>query len=78
MLYQFDRPFVIDAEETTEVFGLRATPLDAQIAATIESYRDGQIAGTMSSSESESASLGTEPRLFAFLSTPSRGRGTEV
>ena len=53
MLYQFDRPFVIDAEETTEVFGLRATPLDAQIAATIESYRDGQIAGTMSSSESE-------------------------
>ncbi len=50
MLYQFDRPFVIDAAETTEVFGLRATPLDAQVAATIASYRDTQSAGTTSSS----------------------------
>lgn len=52
MLYQFDRPFVIDSAETTEVFGLHATPLDAQIAATIASYRDGQRAGTTSSSVS--------------------------
>lgn len=39
MLYQFDRPFVIDATETTETFGLEATPLDAQVAATVASYR---------------------------------------
>lgn len=54
MLYQFDRPFVIDATETTEVFGLKATPLDDQVAATIASYRDGQSAGTTSSAESAS------------------------
>jgi nucleoside-diphosphate-sugar epimerase len=50
MLYQFDRPFVIEAAETTEVFGLRATPLEDQVAAAIASYRDGQSAGTTSSS----------------------------
>lgn len=55
MLYQFDRPFVIDAAETTEVFGLGATPLDEQVAATIASYRDDQSAGTTSSSEAASA-----------------------
>ncbi len=43
MLYQFDRPFVIDATETTEVFGLRATPLDEQVEATIASY--GEVQG---------------------------------
>ncbi|MEL6893434.1 MAG: epimerase, partial [Actinomycetota bacterium] len=33
MLYQFDEPFVIDATETTEVFGLRATTLADQTLA---------------------------------------------
>jgi nucleoside-diphosphate-sugar epimerase len=55
MRYQFDRPFVIDAAETTEVFGLRATRLDDQVAATIASYRDGQRDGTTSSSVFASA-----------------------
>ncbi len=39
MLYQFEKPFVIDATETSEVFGLEPTPLDAQIRATVDSYR---------------------------------------
>ena len=39
MMYQFTKPFVIDADDTTEVFGIEATPLDQQIDATIESYR---------------------------------------
>ena len=50
MLYQFDRPFVMDSIETTEVFGLQATPLDQQIAATIAFYRGGQVAETASAS----------------------------
>ena len=37
--YQFDEPFVIDAADTTQTFGLTATPLDHQIAATIRSYQ---------------------------------------
>ncbi|MFK7916748.1 MAG: NAD-dependent epimerase/dehydratase family protein [Ilumatobacter sp.] len=41
MLYQFDDPFVIDSLETTEVFGLSATPLEEQLASTIASYRPG-------------------------------------
>jgi nucleoside-diphosphate-sugar epimerase len=49
MLYQFNRPFTIDAAETTEVFGLHATSLDEQIEATIASYH-GQMAGTGSDS----------------------------
>lgn len=39
MLYQFTAPFVIEATDTTETFGLEATPLDQQIDATIASYR---------------------------------------
>ena len=39
MMYQFTKPFVIDADDTTQVFGIEATPLDQQIDATIESYR---------------------------------------
>jgi nucleoside-diphosphate-sugar epimerase len=34
--YQFERPFVIDARETTEVFGLEATPFAMAIRATVE------------------------------------------
>lgn len=52
MLYQFDRPFVIDAVDTTTLFGLEATPLGEQVAATIASYRDGQLAATRSGSVS--------------------------
>ena len=44
MVYQFDRPFVIDAAESTEVFGLEATPLDDQVAATVASYRSASTA----------------------------------
>lgn len=43
MVYQFDRPFVIDAAETTDVFGLEATPLQDQIAATVSSYRSNSL-----------------------------------
>ena len=39
MLYQFERPFVIDATDTTETFGIVPTPLDEQLQATIASYR---------------------------------------
>ncbi len=39
MLYQFERPFVIDATDTIETFGIEPTPLDDQLRATIESYR---------------------------------------
>lgn len=38
MLYQFDEPFVIDADETTATFDIHPTTLDEQIAATIKSY----------------------------------------
>jgi nucleoside-diphosphate-sugar epimerase len=39
MLYQFERPFVIDATDTTETFGIVPTPLAEQLQATIASYR---------------------------------------
>jgi hypothetical protein len=39
MLYQFERPFVIDATETTATFGIEPTPLVDQLRATIDSYR---------------------------------------
>jgi len=39
MLYQFQRPFVIDATDTVENFGIVPTPLDEQLQATIASYR---------------------------------------
>ena len=38
MLYQFDAPFVIDASDTEETFGLAPTPLEEQVRLTIESY----------------------------------------
>ncbi len=44
MLYQFDSPFVIDAAETTEVFGIEPTTLDLQVRATIESYQATKVA----------------------------------
>ena len=39
ILYQFEEPFEIDGADTTETFGLKATPLDEQMRATIASYR---------------------------------------
>lgn len=35
MAYQFDRPFILDASETERVFGLKPTPLDEALEATI-------------------------------------------
>ncbi|HLM07026.1 MAG TPA: NAD-dependent epimerase/dehydratase family protein [Blastococcus sp.] len=35
MRHQFDQPFVVDATATTETFGLRATPWDEVVAATV-------------------------------------------
>jgi nucleoside-diphosphate-sugar epimerase len=35
MLYQFQRPFELDASETERVFGLRPTPLDEALRATL-------------------------------------------
>lgn len=48
VMYQHDRPFVMEAAETTEVFGLQATPLARQVEATVASYREGQPAVTRS------------------------------
>ena len=39
MRYQFDEPFVIDATDTTEVFGIQPTPLEHQVAEILHSYR---------------------------------------
>ncbi|MGB3735390.1 MAG: NAD-dependent epimerase/dehydratase family protein [Ilumatobacter sp.] len=57
--YQHVRPFVMDSAETTEVFGLGATPLDEQITATIASYRASQRAGTAPSSADASVVTST-------------------
>ncbi len=38
MGYQFEQPFVMDASDTVETFGLHATPLSTQIDETIASY----------------------------------------
>lgn len=40
MMYQFEKPFVIDSSATTEAFGLEATALDDTLTAAIDSYRD--------------------------------------
>jgi len=37
--YQFQAPFVIDSQETSDVFGLEPTPLDDTLVATLASYR---------------------------------------
>ncbi|MGW1376054.1 NAD-dependent epimerase/dehydratase family protein [Streptomyces sp. NPDC002446] len=38
--YQFDRPFVVDARAYEAEFAVRATPVDEQIKATVEWWRD--------------------------------------
>jgi len=40
MAYQFTEPFVMDATDTTEVFGIQPTPIEEQLVATVASYRD--------------------------------------
>jgi len=40
ILYQFDRPFVVDARETTRTFGVPATPWAQVVAATAPVWRD--------------------------------------
>ena len=37
--YQFEEPFVVDAAETEQAFGITATPLDEALAATLAWYR---------------------------------------
>jgi nucleoside-diphosphate-sugar epimerase len=39
ILYQFEAPFVIDAEETTNTFGLKPAPLDDTLQAMLDDYR---------------------------------------
>ena len=39
ILYQFEAPFVMDSTETESELGLRATPFDEQLAATIDGSR---------------------------------------
>jgi nucleoside-diphosphate-sugar epimerase len=38
MLYQFDRPFLVDSSLFTSTFGLNATPLDEALGATVNWY----------------------------------------
>lgn len=40
VLYQFDRPFVVDSAETTDVFGLAPTPWDEVVDATARAWRE--------------------------------------
>ena len=39
MLYQFDRPFVADASETSNVLGVRPTPWAQVLDATAPAWR---------------------------------------
>ncbi len=39
VMYQFEKPFVVHSQDTTDTFGLKPTPLDDTLRATIESYR---------------------------------------
>ncbi|MFI8090356.1 NAD-dependent epimerase/dehydratase family protein [Streptomyces sp. NPDC086080] len=38
--YQFDRPFVVDSSACEAAFALRPTPVDEQVAATVDWWRD--------------------------------------
>lgn len=40
MLYQFDRPFILDSSLFTSTFGQTATPLQEVLTSTVEWYRD--------------------------------------
>lgn len=45
LTYQFDHPFVDDSSETTDVFGLHATPWEQTVAATVTAARGEEVAG---------------------------------
>lgn len=38
VLHQFERPFVVDASDTTATFGIEPTPWDEVLAATLAGY----------------------------------------
>jgi nucleoside-diphosphate-sugar epimerase len=44
VLYQFERPFLVDDAETRERLGVAATPWREVLAATVAAYRDGERA----------------------------------
>ena len=39
MLYEFDRPFIVDSSRITTVLGARYTPLEQALSATLDTYR---------------------------------------
>jgi nucleoside-diphosphate-sugar epimerase len=39
MMYEFEKPFVVDSSRFEKAFGLKATPLNESIPATVEWYR---------------------------------------
>ncbi|PHQ48305.1 NAD-dependent epimerase [Streptomyces cinnamoneus] len=43
--YQFDRPFILDASAYASAFTLRATPVDQQVKATVDWWRERLAAG---------------------------------
>ena len=45
VLYQFDAPFVVDASETTETFGIEPTDWGRLLDATAHAWRDRAVAG---------------------------------
>ncbi len=40
MMYQYEKPFIVDSSRFTQTFGLAATPLETALNDTIEWYRD--------------------------------------
>jgi nucleoside-diphosphate-sugar epimerase len=46
VLHQFERPFVIDATETTETFGIVPTPWSDCIRTTLATYRPASVVGS--------------------------------
>jgi nucleoside-diphosphate-sugar epimerase len=39
VLYQFERPFILDSSAATETFGLQPTPMPEALATTLEWWR---------------------------------------
>jgi hypothetical protein len=38
MQYQFEEPFIVDSSKITERLGIRATPVEQALAATLRAY----------------------------------------
>jgi nucleoside-diphosphate-sugar epimerase len=45
VLYQFDRPFIVDATETTRMFGIGPTPWEPLVEATAHAWRSRALRG---------------------------------